>query len=283
MEKIYLVVGKSGVGKTTVIEKLVKDHGFVPVVSMTDRPKRYEAEDNHIFLSKEEFDKIPQEDLCAFTCFAGNRYGVTKDIIDSCDLYAIDPAGVLYMKERYKGKKGMKTILLKADKEELVRRMRARGDSEENIEKRLVNDDVMFDPKTYPVQYDLEIDVSNLSPDEVAKRMFEFICASEAEEKTENPFSLKRLLEICQGYETPACVECPFFGELQCQRALHSSVAQYIDELEDIKRWAINYVLNDLDAAEPDYVRDALEQAGCPAEKWESLGLGFLNDGEEVF
>lgn len=142
MRNIYLVVGPSGSGKTTLTEDLCLRYGYKAVSSYTDRPPRYPGEVGHEFLSKEEFDKLP--DLCAYTEFNGHRYGVTSEMIDRCDVYVIDPAGVEYMREHYTGKKGIAIIGLVVEPEVRYARMKKRGDSKEQIESRLRHDERAF-------------------------------------------------------------------------------------------------------------------------------------------
>ena len=50
---------------------------------------------------------------------------------------------------------------------------------------------------------------------------------------------------------------------------------------EKLKRMFCYYVENDYDASSPEYVRDALEQAGCDEEYWDEIGLGWLKTEEE--
>jgi len=142
MRNIYLVVGPSGSGKTTLTEDLCRRYGYKAVSSYTDRPPRYLGEVGHEFLSKEEFDKLP--DLCAYTEFNGYRYGVTSEMVDRCDVYVIDPAGVEYMREHYTGKKGTAVIGLVVEPEVRYARMKKRGDSKEQIESRLLHDEKAF-------------------------------------------------------------------------------------------------------------------------------------------
>ena len=52
---IYLIVGKSGSGKTTLVEAL-KKYGYTSIESYTTRPKRFEGETGHTFITEEEFD-----------------------------------------------------------------------------------------------------------------------------------------------------------------------------------------------------------------------------------
>lgn len=142
MRNIYLIVGPSGSGKTTLTEDLCTRYGYKAVSSYTDRPPRYPGEIGHEFLSNDEFNKL--SNLCAYTEFNGYRYGVTSEMIDRCDVYVIDPAGVEYMREHYTGKKGISIIGLVVEPEVRYTRMKKRGDSKEQIESRLRHDERAF-------------------------------------------------------------------------------------------------------------------------------------------
>lgn len=142
MKNIYLIVGRSGVGKTTVVQELSKRYGYKEVQSYTTRLPRYEGETGHIFITPEEFDKL--ENICAYTEFMGNRYGVTSDIIDENDLYVIDPYGVEYMSIKYNGNKGIVVIGIIEDVKTLYNRMIARGDTHDHAIERLYHDNEAF-------------------------------------------------------------------------------------------------------------------------------------------
>ena len=62
---IYLIVGRSGSGKTTIAEELERKYGLKSIQSYTTRPKRSDNETGHIFVSDEEFDKLT--DMVAYT------------------------------------------------------------------------------------------------------------------------------------------------------------------------------------------------------------------------
>lgn len=110
MKNIYLLVGESGSGKTTIQEELSEQYRLKPVVSYTTRKPRYEGEDNHIFVSDEEYDTL--KDIVAETVYRGKRYCATASQVAKCDLYTIDPEGIKSLKENYKGKKGLKVIYI---------------------------------------------------------------------------------------------------------------------------------------------------------------------------
>ncbi len=143
MKNIYCIVGPSGAGKTTLVERLEELYGFKAVQSYTTRPPRYEGETGHIFVSTEEFKSLG--DMCAYTVFDGYEYGVTSDLIDKNDLYIIDPDGVEFLREKYSGEKGIVVIGLCVDRTMAANRMRLRGDSEEKIQRRLANDEKAFE------------------------------------------------------------------------------------------------------------------------------------------
>lgn len=142
MKNIYCIVGPSGSGKTTVSKILERDYGLNLVESYTTRPPRYPDEEGHIFVSDEEFDALGE--MCAYTEYDGHRYGVTPKVIDQNDIYVIDPFGLNFLRQRYPGEKTVVGIFISVDEEERKRRMRDRGDSEEKILKRILQDCISF-------------------------------------------------------------------------------------------------------------------------------------------
>jgi guanylate kinase len=82
MAKVFVITGPSGVGKGTLISKLLERvPGLELSVSATTRePREGEAEgrDYH-FLTPEEFDRrIEREDFLEFATYSGNRYGTLR-------------------------------------------------------------------------------------------------------------------------------------------------------------------------------------------------------------
>ena len=140
-DKILLLVGKSGTGKTTIANRLVKKYGFKQVLSYTTRPPRYRQETGHLFVNDENFKKL---DLVAYTLFNGYHYGATQQQVEDCDVYVIDRDGVIEFHNKYTGDKKVMSVLITADDDVLMNRMRKRGDEEHEIEKRMANDYDMF-------------------------------------------------------------------------------------------------------------------------------------------
>lgn len=143
MKNIYLIVGPSGSGKTTLAQRMADFYGMKVVQSYTTRPPRYEGESGHIFVSDEEFNQLGK--MVAYTEYNGYRYGVTEEIVDSHDIYVIDPYGVEYMQSQYTGKKGIVIIWIDASEAVRRERMEKRGDPPEKIEERILLDRKEFD------------------------------------------------------------------------------------------------------------------------------------------
>ena len=99
LKNLYVVMGRSGCGKTTIAEAFREYDGCTQAESYTDRPKRYEGEVGHRFVTKEEFDALEGKLLA--TNFSDYRYTMTKKLIDEADLIVLDPSGVKELKETY--------------------------------------------------------------------------------------------------------------------------------------------------------------------------------------
>ena len=93
---IYLLVGRSGVGKDTLAAELEK-RGLTRVISYTDRPKRTPNEDTHIFISPEEYEAIP--DKVATTVINNYHYFATRKQVEKAGCYTIDPNGIKELTE----------------------------------------------------------------------------------------------------------------------------------------------------------------------------------------
>jgi len=133
---LILLCGKSGCGKTSVANELVK-RGLTQVSSYTTRDKRSDDENGHTFVSVEDF---PFNDLVAYTFFNNQHYGATQQQCDEADIYVVDKQGIIELKEKYKSTRKVITVMLYTSEEELVERMLKRGDSDEVIHSRIIND-----------------------------------------------------------------------------------------------------------------------------------------------
>ena len=96
---IFIMCGKSGVGKTTLIKELCRRNNFQTVKSYTTRPKRKCDKETHIFVTKEKDNEIPNK-ILSFT-FSGYYYCITYSQFNSADLFGLPPNA---FKDLYKKK-----------------------------------------------------------------------------------------------------------------------------------------------------------------------------------
>lgn len=141
--RIILLVGESGAGKSTVADELCKRFGSRQVYSYTTRPRRTPDEKGHTFVSEKYFDTIVDQ-LVAYTEFDGYRYGVTKEQIDKNDIYVIDPAGIEYFEAHYDGDKPSIAFYITAPENLRRDRMLRRGDKPLDVSRRLLHDEEVF-------------------------------------------------------------------------------------------------------------------------------------------
>ncbi len=142
MKNIYCFVGPSGCGKTTITKALKDKYGYTDIESYTTRPPRFSGETGHVFVSPDEFHRLG--DIYAYNQYNGYEYGITANLIESNDLYVVEPSGVEDILNRYKGEKGIKVFGIDASADVLIERMEARGDAAEMIINRLAEDAETF-------------------------------------------------------------------------------------------------------------------------------------------
>lgn len=138
-DTLYLFVGKSSSGKTTVANILEQKHGLMQVSSYSTRSPRYDGEIGHVFLSDNEFDNLGE--LVAYTEYNGFRYGTTAEQLDQCQIYVVDVPGVKTLLERYKTDRKIVILYFSANICTRIHRMIDRGDSDMAIISRLLQDE----------------------------------------------------------------------------------------------------------------------------------------------
>lgn len=139
IKPLYLFIGRSASGKTTVANILENVGGYNQLQSYTTRPKRTEDEVGHTFISNEEFDML--ENIIAYTEYNGNRYCCTVEQLDEADLYVIDVPGVETLLERYQNDRPIIVVYFDANIRTRIDRMFDRHDCDAAIVSRIYNDE----------------------------------------------------------------------------------------------------------------------------------------------
>lgn len=142
LDTFFLICGKSGSGKTTILNRVENSYGLIQLQSYTTRPPRYEGEKGHIFVSKRVFDLLHPR--VAYTNYNGYEYCATIAQVNESDLLTIDPFGIDFFKKAYTGEKNVKIVYIFVSDEERMARMRKRGDCSEDIIKRIEYDEQAF-------------------------------------------------------------------------------------------------------------------------------------------
>ncbi len=144
---LFVIFGPGGVGKGTVVRRLVEaDDRLWLSRSWTTRPRRpREVSDAYVFVTPEVFEANElQGGFLETNRFAANGhwYGTPwpEEPAGQDVLLEIDLNGAVQVKERIPDAKLL--LVLPPDQEELERRLRGRGDTEEHVQRRLALADV---------------------------------------------------------------------------------------------------------------------------------------------
>lgn len=147
-KNLYCIIGASGSGKTAAADFLASKFRRRILKSYTTRPKRHEDDSDHIYISEEEYQALPNK--VATAEIGGYHYCATAEQIDEADYYVVDWDGFAELLENYHGtKKGIYVIYLYCAEDICVRRMRDRGDKESDISQRIDIDKTKFSQKLF--------------------------------------------------------------------------------------------------------------------------------------
>ncbi|MBP5426852.1 MAG: guanylate kinase [Clostridiales bacterium] len=143
---LVVVSGSSGVGKGTILRKLVKDNENIKfaISATTRKPRPGEVDGvDYFFKTEEEFRAMMENDeLVEWVNYCGNFYGKSKKYIEEMSKAGYD----LVVEVEVEGAKNVKKVypdsisvfILPPSFEDLERRLRDRGtESEESIQRRL--------------------------------------------------------------------------------------------------------------------------------------------------
>lgn len=198
MKILVAIVGESGCGKSTVINRLTELNGFYSIDSYTTRPMREENEKGHIFVKEEDYEfvletvevigNLGRQELVikkagkpinyiAYTKFNGNHYWAQEDqILDtertSYALYTVDPYGLDELKKRLKDTDiKLFSVYLSLPHDERLERMRQRGDTFYSAVERINHDKQAF----REIHTDVTLNISGMTLSEVTAIVYRLI------------------------------------------------------------------------------------------------------------
>lgn len=164
--------GLSGSGKNTIMNHLVqmrKDLKILTKSTATTRKQREDDKENNIyvFLSKSQFEQgIKDNIFIEYQVIHDNYYGTLieafeKALLDKENHYMrdIDVKGMLLLKKFF-GEDKIVSIFLDVPDNELQKRLKKRGESDEQIKKRLSRGEL---ERSYKKYYDLVVENVDLN------------------------------------------------------------------------------------------------------------------------
>lgn len=171
---MLVIVGPSASGKTQIVNQLIKTYHMKKMVTYTTRPMRVNEVNgiDYHFITTEDFqNKINQQFFLEYVCYNGFYYGTAKNELTNDKVVIIEKEG---LKTYIKQARNLITIVyIQCSKEIRRLRMIARHDEPENISKRLLNDDQIFNQELKKLA-DLIIDTSNSNIYEDAKIIYQY-------------------------------------------------------------------------------------------------------------
>lgn len=192
---LIIISGSAGVGKNTVITKILEKHPNIKLMqTCTTRPPRKTDRAMHnpyIYVTKEDFEnKIKNGELFEHEEIHQNFYGVLNSSIDEIakrETHYIKDIGVLGQTRltlALKNKAEVLSIFLTAPKDELIRRLKERGDHD--IDLRISR---MEFELSYAKNYDYVLE--NINLDKTLKKIESLIKKHEKIEQKKFPKEAK--------------------------------------------------------------------------------------------
>lgn len=179
---LILFSGVSGSGKNTIINEILKrnkDYKMLSRSSGTTREIRESDKDYnaYVYMNEEEFKTgIEEGKFFEYEVVHGNYYGLLREALERVEnsqdtfLRDIDVQGNIKLRNYFEGKKKVVSIFLDAPNEELVKRLKERGESDERIKVRLSRS---AHEREYKDNYDLVIE--NIDIEKTVSSICEFL------------------------------------------------------------------------------------------------------------
>lgn len=167
---MIILIGASASGKTTVAKFLTTNYDFRKYVTTTTRlPRKNEINSiDYNFVNLTTFeDKIKNNEFIEHTFYNNNYYGSEKKLISDNSIIIVEFEGLKAFKNL--SNSNIISYFLKSSEENRIKRMKERGDNEDNIISRINHDKFKFNEENYIKYIDKIIDTDNLSIKEISE------------------------------------------------------------------------------------------------------------------
>lgn len=171
-KRILVLVGPSGSGKSTVSD-LLAEKGIPKLVTSTTRKPRL-GEKNGVHYYFRTIEQMKEEPFIEQTFYAENIYGLSVREVESklkqhdTVQVTLDKNGARVMKEEFENE--TKLVFFQITEEEMIERMKKRGDTVESIEKRI---DFCQATKELEPPEDTDLIISNGTPQEITQQILD--------------------------------------------------------------------------------------------------------------
>jgi len=170
---MLILVGPSASGKTESAKIMINRYPISPVVTCTTRPQRVNEIDgfDYHFVSDSRFLQLLKQNYFAETAvYNGFCYGTPLEELRDDKLIILEPQGLKSFHELNLCK--IVAIFLQTKEETRIQRMQKRGDSSEDIQRRILADRIEFDVAKIK-GLDLIIDTSEISLSDLADEIYQ--------------------------------------------------------------------------------------------------------------
>ncbi len=137
---IIIFSGPSGVGKSTIINELIKEKDLYFSISHTTREKRHneiEGQD-YFFVSRDEFKNLIKQDyFIEYEKYGTDYYGTGNDQLEMKDTITVLDVEVNGATKLLRKNKNFIGIFIDIEDEELIKRLKERGHKQNFINKRM--------------------------------------------------------------------------------------------------------------------------------------------------
>lgn len=157
--RIILVVGKSGTGKSTLVDTICAKLGFKNIKSYTTRQPRTN-DCSHHFITRTQYNEFKSSGLIYTQDFIfGHYYFTTKRDIDSHHFYITSPKSANELVEKLKILNyDVLVLYFYASDDIRINRLRERGDSENEILNRFIEEYQIFKDFKYDLAFNTSYD-----------------------------------------------------------------------------------------------------------------------------